>query len=111
MRMSWNPVTRFMARPAKIQPREICETLNSESNEMNAVTGPRKPSTRAYLTAKNTFTTRSQNEITIHELWQILVRRRVTFFVCFAAATLAAGIISLILPARYEGVGRLTVDF
>jgi polysaccharide biosynthesis transport protein len=49
--------------------------------------------------------------VTIHELWQILLRRRWAFFACLAIITLAAVVASLVLPTRYEGVGRLTVDF
>jgi capsular exopolysaccharide synthesis family protein len=53
----------------------------------------------------------SRNEITISELWQTVVRRKVVFLSCFAAAVLLSLLYSLLVPARYEGVGRLTVDF
>jgi capsular exopolysaccharide synthesis family protein len=52
-----------------------------------------------------------QSEITLRELWQILLKRKATFLWCLGVATLAAVIISLVLPSRYEGVARLSVDF
>jgi len=58
-----------------------------------------------------TITPRIQGEISLPELWRLLVKRKSTFFLCFAAATGLAIIVSLILPTMYEGVGRLTLDF
>jgi capsular exopolysaccharide synthesis family protein len=59
----------------------------------------------------NAVLQRPQSEITVSELWQMLLKRRSTFFLCFALAVAVTLIISLILPTRYEGVGRLTLDF
>ena len=52
----------------------------------------------------------TQNEITVEELWRILVKRKLTFVSTLAVTVLVALIISLVLPTRYEGVGRLSVD-
>src|SRR5215813_867123 len=54
---------------------------------------------------------REHEEVTLRELWQILLKRRVTFLRCLGVAIVVALIVSLILPSRYEGVARLSVDF
>jgi capsular exopolysaccharide synthesis family protein len=65
---------------------------------------------RIYAPTESALVRRSHNEITPEELWQILRRRKLIFFVSIGVATLAALILSLILPKRYEGVARLTVN-
>jgi capsular exopolysaccharide synthesis family protein len=52
----------------------------------------------------------SRNEITTQEIWQILRRRKLNLILSIGVATLAALILSLTLPKRYEGVARLTVN-
>jgi len=85
--------------------------LNTLSRINRGAGGPREQSARVYLCSDDSLVPHhSQNEVTIHELWQILRRRRLDFFFCFAAATLAALFLSLILPTRYEAVTQLTVD-
>src|SRR5262249_5317795 len=54
---------------------------------------------------------RVHEEITLRELWQILLKRKNTFLWCLGVATVVAVIVSLVLPSRYEGVARLSVDF
>jgi capsular exopolysaccharide synthesis family protein len=54
---------------------------------------------------------REKNEVTLHELWQILRRRKGAFFIVFGIAVAVAITISVISPTRYEGMNRLTVDF
>jgi capsular exopolysaccharide synthesis family protein len=66
---------------------------------------------RTELRAHNTNAQRIQGEISLPELWQLLLKRRSTFFLCLGVAVVLAIIASLILPTRYEGVGRLTLDF
>lgn len=65
---------------------------------------------RGYLQVNNSLVPCSQSEITVHEVWRILCRRRLDFFLCLAAAILAAVVLSLILPTRYEAVAQMTVD-
>src|SRR5215467_12054753 len=54
---------------------------------------------------------REQEEVTLRELRQTLLKRKGTFLRCLGAATLVAIVVSLLLPSRYEGVARLSVDF
>ena len=53
----------------------------------------------------------SRSEITIPELWQVVSRRKAIFISCIAAGLILSLVYSLVVPARYEAVGRLTVDF
>ena len=50
------------------------------------------------------------DQITAAELWQILRRRRLDLFACVGLGVSLAIILSLILPKRYEGITRLTVN-
>jgi capsular exopolysaccharide synthesis family protein len=56
-------------------------------------------------------TSHSRNEIAISEIWHVIRRRHMPFLCCLMAVVLLSLVYSLILPVRYEGVGRLTVDF
>jgi succinoglycan biosynthesis transport protein ExoP len=67
--------------------------------------------TRLTRPVRDTIVSRPKGEITITELWQLLRRRKSSFFLCLALSLTAALVVSLILPKRYEGVCRLTVDF
>src|SRR5438552_8403806 len=77
----------------------------------NASIVPRGYAARTSHLTRKLRASRDQEEVTLREVWQTLMKRKMTFIACFAVATLAALIISLILPTRYEAVGRLTVDF
>ncbi len=79
--------------------------FQSRNNKENGTTPRRRGPNPGSATA-----IRSKDEITISELWQILARRRVPFFICVALGILGALIVSVSLPTRYEAVGRLTVD-
>ena len=81
------------------------QNVNEDSPTM------RSPAARKEHPPLNTFARRMQGELSLPELWQLLLKRKSTFFLCFGAATVLALIASLVLPARYEGVGRLTLDF
>ena len=72
---------------------------------------PRGYTARASYLARKPRLSREQNDVTLREVWQILLKRKITFFACLVVAVLVALIVSLILPSRYEAVGRLTVDF
>jgi polysaccharide biosynthesis transport protein len=52
-----------------------------------------------------------RDEISLAELWRLVVKRRVTLFFCVALFAILAVVGSLILPTRYEAVGRLSLDF
>lgn len=54
---------------------------------------------------------RGQGEISLRQLWQLLVKRKSTFFLCLGIVSALSFFASLILPVRYEGVGQLTLDF
>lgn len=54
---------------------------------------------------------RFRNEIRIDEIWSIIRHRNIVFLSCLAFFICLSLISSWILPVRYEGVGRLTVDF
>lgn len=71
----------------------------------------RAQSTRSPYSSRRPYGNKDREEITVNELWQILRKRKTTFFICFAIATALAIVISLVLPTRYEAVGKLTVDF
>jgi len=62
-----------------------------------------------YASTESAVVRHSHNEITGQELWQILRRRKLNFFLSVGLAALAALILSLVLPKRYESVARLTV--
>jgi len=49
--------------------------------------------------------------VSLRELWQILLKRRGIFLGCLGVAILCALVISLVLPSRYEGIVRLSLDF
>ena len=66
---------------------------------------------RVARSVKNTVVPRPRGEITVPEFWQLVLKRRGTFFFCFVLAIVASLAVSLILPTRYEGVCRLTDDF
>ncbi|HEY0797171.1 MAG TPA: polysaccharide biosynthesis tyrosine autokinase [Acidisarcina sp.] len=86
--------------------------MNSQSdNAARGLNNLRNHPTRRAVTNRNSYAPRERAEITLQELWQMLVRRRGAFLLCLATATAAAIVISVVLPVRYEGVGRLTVDF
>ncbi|HTD21244.1 MAG TPA: polysaccharide biosynthesis tyrosine autokinase [Terriglobales bacterium] len=82
----------------------------NEKHEPNGSIIPRGYGARTYLAMKPR-SPRERDEITLREVWQILLKRRTAFFACLAMGILTALIISLVLPTRYEGIGRLTVDF
>ena len=54
---------------------------------------------------------RPEGEISLNEFWHLLLKHRFTFLLCFFISLSLAVIVSLVLPTRYEGVGRLTLDF
>ena len=66
---------------------------------------------RASFLARRLREPREQEEVTLRELRQTLLKRKGTFLRCLGAATLVAIVVSLVLPSRYEGVARLSVDF
>ena len=57
------------------------------------------------------LTSRFHREIGIDEIWNVVRTRNAVFFSTLAFFTLLSVIYSMIVPIRYEGVGRLTVDF
>ena len=61
--------------------------------------------------AEGSLLQNAPRDLTIHEAWQILVRRRKVFAISFATIVLVAILWSLLIPTRYEAVGRLTIDF
>jgi capsular exopolysaccharide synthesis family protein len=85
--------------------------LKEQPNDNKDVSKPRRASARSAHPLQSTIATRSQSEISLPELWRLLVKRKSTFFLCFGAATVLAIVVALISPTRYEGVGRLTLDF
>jgi capsular exopolysaccharide synthesis family protein len=64
----------------------------------------------SYL-ARSVREPRERDEVTLRELWQILLKRRAIFLGCLVLAILVALALSLVLPSRYEGVARLSMDF
>jgi len=84
--------------------------LNDE-NAANESLVLRGPAPRASFLARRLRERREHDEVTLRELWQILLKRRATFLACLGMATLIALIVSLTLPSRYEAVTRLSVDF
>lgn len=83
-------------------------------NQQNVNEDPptmRGPAAQKKRPPLNTFAQRIQGELSLPELWQLLLKRKSTFFLCFGAATVIALVTSLILPARYEGVGLVMLDF
>lgn len=50
-------------------------------------------------------------DVSVRELWQLLVKRRNVFFLSLAVCVAAAAIVSLVMPRRYEAVVRLNLDF
>jgi len=53
---------------------------------------------------------RASYEITVHDIWQTVRRRRATLLSCLGFAVIAALLLSCMLPNKYEGVARLRVD-
>lgn len=54
---------------------------------------------------------RMRGEISLLELWQLLNKRKSTFFMCFSVCLILAVVLSLLMPVRYEASARLTLDF
>src|SRR5215475_46863 len=84
--------------------------LNDQSgtNESLVVRGS---GPRASFLARRLREPQEKEEVTLRELKQTLLKRKATFLRCLGAATLVAIVVSLVLPSRYEGVARLSVDF
>src|SRR5262249_31134354 len=80
-------------------------------NDGNESLVPQGQVQRVSYLARRLREPRVQDEVTLRELWQTLLKRRATFLGCLGAATVIALVVSLILPSRYEGVTRLSVDF
>ena len=83
----------------------------NDGNNGNESLVPRGHVQRVSYLARRLREPRVQDEVTLRELWQTLLKRRATFLGCLGAATVIALVVSLILPSRYEGVTRLSVDF
>jgi capsular exopolysaccharide synthesis family protein len=61
--------------------------------------------------SEKVYTSRLRHEIAIEDIWGIIRRRKVVFYLSAAFFICLSLIYSLISPIRYEGVGRLTVEF
>jgi capsular exopolysaccharide synthesis family protein len=82
------------------QPNERRESLKRSDSRLQA-----PPS------AHNTNGRPGQGEISLLEVWRLVLKRRSTLFLCLGIFAALAMLVSLILPTRYEAVGRLTLDF
>lgn len=85
--------------------------MNSPSNGSGGRLARRAISERAERALPGATAPVSQGEISVSELWQLLLKRRKTFFWCVGLVMAAAVMASVILPTRYEAVARLTLDF
>jgi capsular exopolysaccharide synthesis family protein len=84
--------------------------VNIEKSKIKGTGGSRGRLADYYFSPGTKFVARTNQEITIQDIWLILHRRMTTFLICLGLATLTALALSLILPKRYEGVARLKVD-
>jgi len=84
--------------------------LNEPNVENTSLVSRAYPLRPSYL-ARRLREPRQHDEISLRELWQILLKRRGIFLGCLVAATLLALTVSFIHPRRYEGVVRLSMDF
>ncbi|MFB3917505.1 MAG: GumC family protein [Terriglobales bacterium] len=55
-------------------------------------------------------TDRLDDDVTLHEIWRVLRKRKWAILGCVVVMVVAAGIISLLLPRRYEAVARVLVN-
>lgn len=72
--------------------------------------GGARPRLAGMLAAPGVACRGVHDEVTLHDIWQTLRRRRWTFLVCVSLAGAISLVLSLVLPKRYEGVARLKVD-
>lgn len=83
----------------------------NEPNEANTSLVSRAYPLRASYLARKLREPGPRDEVSLRELWQILLKRRGIVLGCLVTATLVALALSLIHPRRYEGVVRLSMDF
>ena len=57
------------------------------------------------------YTSHFRHEIAIEDIWGIIRRRKIVFYISLAFFICLSLLYSIISPVRYEGVGRLTVEF
>jgi len=80
------------------------------SNGSNTSLVPRPHAPRVSYLTRKLREPRQHEEVSLRELWQILRKRKGIFLGCLGAAVLFAMVVSFVLPSRYEGVVRLSMD-
>ncbi|MFZ1086557.1 MAG: polysaccharide biosynthesis tyrosine autokinase [Terracidiphilus sp.] len=85
--------------------------MNFPASEKGFKHKPRRSAPLGDYRGNGAFEHHVAGELSLAELWRILLKRKSTFFLCLSAAVVLAIFASLILPVRYEGVAKLTLDF